>query len=95
MGSLWTPGLSIPQRHIIPSSSTVGAADDVIALLVVAAGIVWYLFCGILWNKPNAYYHLWFERRQQAGGNTETREYRNIAERIRQDVRNALVQLDG
>jgi NADPH-ferrihemoprotein reductase len=66
-----------------------GAAIDDIAVLgtlaLVSAG---YLTKGRLWDKPDPYRHLWYERPQDSelSGRNAKKETRNIAQKLEEAV---------
>ncbi|KAF2176580.1 cytochrome P450 reductase 2 [Zopfia rhizophila CBS 207.26] len=69
-----------PLLQTLQPSST---ADGIAALLFLLTALG-YLTRGRLWEKPDPYYHLYFERPQQQPGQTSARSQtsRNIAQRL-------------
>lgn len=61
---------------------------DFAALGLVTFVTVGALSRGKLWDKPDPYHHLWFERPQEkdAAGRASAKETRNIAEKMEKDV---------
>ena len=57
---------------------------DHVALFIVAAIAAAYLTQGLLWDKPDPFYHIYFERPQQQAGiaNLQAKAQRNIASKL-------------
>ena len=58
--------------------------DDIAGTIAVLLGLVILLLRGVVWDKPDPYNHLWFERPQEktAGLRKITEQNRNIAQRL-------------
>jgi len=56
---------------------------DVVAFGLIALGSAGYLLRGIVWDKPDPYHHVWFERPQEkdAASRNAKKETRNIAQK--------------
>ncbi len=70
------------------------AVDDVAVLGIFALFSAGYLTRGRLWDKPDPYHHLWFERPQdsQLGARNLKKETRNIAQKLEEAVSFACYQ---
>ena len=63
--------------------------DDLAVLALLACGGISYLSKGKLWDKPDPYHHLWFERPQERylEGRQVKKETRNVAQKLEEAVR--------
>lgn len=61
---------------------------DLIALLCFLVAFLGYATRGKLWDKPDPYHHLWFERPQLKNDATHTitKATRNIAQKMEEAV---------
>ncbi|KAK6080334.1 NADP/FAD dependent oxidoreductase [Seiridium cupressi] len=66
---------------------------DVAALAAVGIGSAAYLLRGIVWDKPDPYAHLWYERPQFKDGfqGNSSQATRNIAEKLEQSNRGLVI----
>lgn len=61
--------------------------DDCIGLLVILVVTIAYLSHGYLWDKPDPYHHLWFEKPQaRSVVNNLPAQTRNIATKLEERV---------
>ncbi|KAK4937544.1 hypothetical protein LTR10_021836 [Elasticomyces elasticus] len=85
---------SLPQvgAHLLQLIRPTSAAD-LIAWVATLITTLTYLSWGVLWDKADPYYHIYFERpQQQAGVNTSGRQaQRNIAEKLSETRKTAVV----
>ena len=63
------------------------AADDIVALGLTALLTASYLLRGLVWDKPDPYRKLWFEKPQDAGTALRNSETRDIARKLEEAVR--------
>ncbi|KIW33088.1 uncharacterized protein PV07_04583 [Cladophialophora immunda] len=85
---------SIPQvvrlfaRSLQPTSIA-----DYVALVIAAVIVAGYLTRGTLWDKPDPYYHIYFERPQQRDGvaSSQAQAQRNIAKKLSETDKRAVI----
>ena len=64
--------------------------DDIAACVVIAVFSAVFLLRGIAWDKPDPYYHIWFERPQKQISGDIVKETRHIATKMRESVSEAI-----
>lgn len=64
------------------------SAADVVALAAVGVASAAYMLNGIVWNKPDPYNHIWYQRMQSRGGHAAggAKATRNIAQKLEESV---------
>ena len=71
--------------------------DDYLGLSVILLASIVYLSHGYLWDRPDPYHHLWFEKPQSRSiSKTQCvpeQQTRNIAAKLKESVRRGLVVL--
>ncbi|KIX10228.1 uncharacterized protein Z518_01309 [Rhinocladiella mackenziei CBS 650.93] len=79
-------------RHVSQFLQPTSPADFVALILAAIAGVI-YLLRGTVWDKPDPYYYLYFERpQQQIGiGNSRRQSQRNIAKKLSETGKRAVV----
>lgn len=61
--------------------------DDIAALILVLLLSIAYSLKGLVWDKPDPYYHLWFTKPQgEEAGSSKKATTRDVALKIQQDV---------
>jgi NADPH-ferrihemoprotein reductase len=60
--------------------------SDLAALSAVGVASVAYLLRGIVWDKPDPYHHVWFERMGANGGVSGPKATRDIAKKLEESV---------
>ena len=73
---------------IIRDVSRGASYDDVAVFGILALFSTGYMLRGKVWDKPDPYHHLWFERPQdnQLSARNAKRETRNIAKKLEEAV---------
>ena len=61
--------------------------DDFTALVLITLLTAGYFLRGIVWDKPDPYHHVWFERPQENAGAARNQETRDIAQKLEEAVR--------
>lgn len=81
------------QLHRVLSSIKSVSAVDIIALAIAALIAGAYFLRGIAWDKPDPYFHIYFERPQEdnGGGNSEGLIQRNIARKLEEANKKAVI----
>lgn len=76
-----------PAASLINLGPPTGAADYA-ALGVFGAVSAAYLLKGKVWDRPDPYHNLWFEKPQEkdSAGNARAKETRNIAQKLEESV---------
>jgi NADPH-ferrihemoprotein reductase len=66
---------------------------DIVALILFASATAAYLLRGIAWDRPDPYQHVYFERPQQQSGpgSNQLQATRNIAEKLEESVKRAVI----
>lgn len=86
--SIHTRAISMPAKAFFPGDMRrllqLQYVDDIAGTIVVLLGLVVLLLRGVAWDKPDPYYHLWYERPQEkiARSRKITEQNRNIAKRL-------------
>ncbi|OQD87470.1 hypothetical protein PENANT_c005G03213 [Penicillium antarcticum] len=88
--------LNIPQELLqgLSKYATPTGIVDYTVLAILGGVSAGYLSRGLLWDKPDPYHHLWFERPQlKKGGQlgSANRETRNIAQKLEETGKNVVV----
>lgn len=75
----------LAQLSKLPPPQTVA---DIAALTAVAIASAAYLSHGIIWDKPDPFHHVWFERPQlrEGGVPSKPQATRNIAQKMKEAV---------
>ncbi|OAP59763.1 NADPH-ferrihemoprotein reductase [Fonsecaea erecta] len=85
---------SVPQLvRLVARSLQPTSIADYVALVIAAVVVAGYLTRGTLWDKPDPYYHIYFERPQQQEGaaNTQAQAQRNIAKKLSETDKRAVI----
>ncbi|KIX94670.1 uncharacterized protein Z520_09716 [Fonsecaea multimorphosa CBS 102226] len=85
---------SIPQLvGLVTRSLQPTSIADYAALVIAAVIVAGYLTRGALWDKPDPYYHIYFERPQQRDGvvSSQTQAERNIAKKLSETNKRAVI----
>jgi NADPH-ferrihemoprotein reductase len=79
--------------HQVVSSIKSISTIDIVAFAITAliAGV--YFLKGIAWDRPDHYFHIYFERPQEgeSGGNSENPSQRNIARKLEETKKTAVI----
>ncbi|KIW86877.1 uncharacterized protein Z519_12498 [Cladophialophora bantiana CBS 173.52] len=86
----------IPQLiGLVAQSLQPTSIADYVALAIAAVIVTGYLTRGALWDKPDPYYHIYFERPQQRDGvassQAQAQAQRNIAKRLSEAHKKAVI----
>ncbi|KIW80880.1 hypothetical protein Z517_03903 [Fonsecaea pedrosoi CBS 271.37] len=85
---------SIPQLvRLVTTSLQPASGADYVALVIAAVIVAGYLTRGTLWDKPDPYSYIYFERPQQRNGvaSSQTPSQRNIAKKLSETDKRAVV----
>ncbi|KAJ5762286.1 uncharacterized protein N7511_005668 [Penicillium nucicola] len=90
------PQLNIPPELLqeLSKYATPTGIADYAALAVLGGVSAGYLSRGLLWDKPDPYHHLWFERPQLKNGGqlgSASKETRNIAQKLEETEKEVVV----
>ena len=61
--------------------------DDVAAFTLIAILLTGYLLRGVVWDKPDPYRSVWFNKPQEADSEARGQETRDIAQKLEETVR--------
>ncbi|EXJ53541.1 NADPH-ferrihemoprotein reductase [Cladophialophora psammophila CBS 110553] len=84
----------VPQLiRLVAQSLQPTSIADCVALAIAAVIVTGYLTRGALWDKPDPYYHIYFERPQQRNGaaNSQAQAQRNIAKTLSETDKKAVI----
>lgn len=84
MASTFPPATLAKLSQLGPPQS----AADIAAIAAVGVASAAYLLKGIVWDRPDPYYHVWFERPQLRDGVAADgpKATRNIAQKMEEAV---------
>jgi NADPH-ferrihemoprotein reductase len=93
--TLFSLSKAIPVDDILQASNLIKPTStaDILALTTIALGSISYLLKGVAWDKPDPYYHKFFERPQlnDSSNSSAKKETRNIAQKLEETGRTLVI----